>query len=108
MNIIDNNEVEPQQPSNNYQYSQEPVIIYRDAPSSAAPVVFDIPLPPHKHVILNEKSLRGASLDAEYETIVSALKAANFNKSKAAKILNVDRKTLYNKMRQFKEFNNES
>ena len=103
----DNNEVEPQQPSNNYQYSQEPVIIYRDAPSSAAPVVFDIPLPPHKHVILNEKSLRGASLDAEYETIVSALKAANFNKSKAAKILNVDRKTLYNKMRQFKEFNNE-
>jgi two-component system response regulator HydG len=108
-----NIELEPQQPINtsqppinNYQYSQEPVIIYRDTPT-VAPVVFDIPLQPQKQVTLNEKSLRGASLDAEYETIVSALKAANFNKSKAAKILNVDRKTLYNKMRQFKEFNNE-
>ena len=86
---------------------QEPIIIYRDAPQTAAPVVFDTQIQHHKPVHLNEKSLRGASLDAEYETIVAALKAANFNKSKAAKILNVDRKTLYNKMRQFNEFNHE-
>ena len=90
----------------NYNLPQEPLIIYRDVPSHAPPVIFDTQIPQHKPQ-LNEKSLRGASLDAEYETIVAALKAANFNKSKAAKILDVDRKTLYNKMRQFKEFNNE-
>jgi two-component system response regulator HydG len=49
--------------------------------------------------------LKSANLDAEYEVILNALKQVNFNKSKAAKLLNVDRKTLYNKMRQFKEFN---
>ena len=54
---------------------------------------------------INEHSLKGASIDAEYETIVMALKKANYNKSKAAKILNIDRKTLYNKMKEYKEFN---
>lgn len=52
-----------------------------------------------------ENKLRTANLDAEYEVILDALKQSNYNKSKAAKLLNVDRKTLYNKMRQFKEFN---
>ena len=52
-----------------------------------------------------ENKLKSANLDAEYEVILDALKKSNFNKSKAAKLLNVDRKTLYNKMRQFKEFN---
>ena len=50
------------------------------------------------------QSLKEASIDAEYVMIVEALKKANFNKSKAAKILNVDRKTLYNKMKQYKQF----
>ncbi len=52
-----------------------------------------------------ENKLKSANLDAEYEVILNALKQVNFNKSKAAKLLNVDRKTLYNKMKQFKEFN---
>jgi two-component system, NtrC family, response regulator HydG len=52
-----------------------------------------------------ENKLKSANLDAEYDIILDALKQASFNKSKAAKLLNVDRKTLYNKMRQFKEFN---
>ncbi len=56
---------------------------------------------------INENSLKGASIDAEYELIVEALRKANYNKSKAAKILNVDRKTLYNKMKQYKQFNSE-
>lgn len=58
-----------------------------------------------RSVEINENTLKSASIDAEYETILMALKKANYNKSKAAKILNVDRKTLYNKMRQYKEFN---
>jgi two-component system response regulator HydG len=53
-----------------------------------------------------ELSLKNASIDAEYETIIEALKKSNFNKSKAAKLLNIDRKTLYNKMKQYQEFNN--
>ena len=60
-----------------------------------------------KQLEINEHSLKGASIDAEYEMIVEALRKANYNKSKAAKILNVDRKTLYNKMKQYKQFNSD-
>lgn len=56
---------------------------------------------------LQETSLKEASIDAEYETILRALKKVNFNKSKAARLLNIDRKTLYNKMKQYHEFNNQ-
>lgn len=38
---------------------------------------------------------------AESETILRALKATNFNKSKCAELLGVDRKTLYNKMNAY-------
>ena len=55
---------------------------------------------------VHDTSLKGASIDAEYEMILKALKKVNFNKSKAAKLLNIDRKTLYNKMKQYQEFNN--
>ena len=46
-------------------------------------------------------SLRGVGIDAEYEMILSTLKKVNFNKSKAAKLLQIDRKTLYNKLEQY-------
>ena len=58
-----------------------------------------------RSVEVNEHAYKTASIDAEYEMIVQALKKANYNKSKAAKLLNVDRKTLYNKMKQYNEFN---
>lgn len=54
---------------------------------------------------LHDNPLKAANIDAEYEVILEALKQSDFNKSKAAKLLNIDRKTLYNKMKQFKEFN---
>ncbi len=44
-------------------------------------------------------NLKNAALEAEYETILEVLRQVNFNKTKAAKILNIDRKTLYNKMK---------
>lgn len=46
-----------------------------------------------------KQTLKTVSLDAEYEMILDALRKSNFNKSKAAKLLKVDRKTLYNKMK---------
>lgn len=45
------------------------------------------------------RDLKNAALEAEYDTILSVLREVNFNKTKAAKILNIDRKTLYNKMK---------
>ncbi|WP_421945464.1 sigma-54-dependent transcriptional regulator [Pedobacter sp.] len=48
------------------------------------------------------KDLKNAALEAEYDTILRVLKEVNFNKTKAAKILNIDRKTLYNKIKAIK------
>jgi two-component system response regulator HydG len=45
--------------------------------------------------------LKNRAQEAEYETIMQVLKQVSFNKSKAAEILNIDRKTLYNKMKSF-------
>ena len=47
----------------------------------------------------NRHDLKNAALEAEYETILKVLREVNFNKTKAAEILNIDRKTLYNKMK---------
>ncbi len=49
--------------------------------------------------------LKVANRDAEYEVILDALKQSGYNKSKAAKLLDIDRKTLYNKMKQYKDLN---
>ena len=53
--------------------------------------------------VKNERpaSLKSAALEAEYEMILDVLKKVNFNKSKAAELLNIDRKTLYNKMKSY-------
>lgn len=47
--------------------------------------------------------LKDAACKAEYETIMNVLKNVNFNKSRAAEILKIDRKTLYNKIKNFEE-----
>lgn len=49
----------------------------------------------------NAPDLKSAALHAEYEKILEILRKVNFNKSKAALMLNIDRKTLYNKMKAF-------
>lgn len=47
--------------------------------------------------------LKNSQTNASFDVIVAALQQTDFNKSKAAKLLNIDRKTLYNKMKQFKQ-----
>ncbi len=60
----------------------------------------------HPHEKFNQSmdessgELREVSRDAERNLIIGTLQSVDNNKSKAARILNVDRKTLYNKMNQ--------
>jgi two-component system response regulator HydG len=48
-----------------------------------------------------ELDLKNAAIKAEYETIMGVLQKVNFNKKKAAELLKIDRKTLYNKIKNF-------
>ncbi len=71
------------------------------------------PLHSNNHVIIpslvvssspkKELDLKDAASRAEYETIMAVLQQVNFNKKKAAEVLNIDRKTLYNKIKNFQE-----
>lgn len=47
--------------------------------------------------------LKDSASKAEYETIMHVLREVNFNKTKAAEVLKIDRKTLYNKIRGYEE-----
>lgn len=49
--------------------------------------------------IPKDLDLKDAAAKAEYDTIMNVLKDVNFNKTKAAEILKIDRKTLYNKIK---------
>ena len=50
-------------------------------------------------IVERELDLKDAAAKAEYDTIMNVLKNVNFNKTKAAEILKIDRKTLYNKIK---------
>jgi two-component system, NtrC family, response regulator HydG len=52
-------------------------------------------------VLIKDTDLKNAAARAEYDTIMNVLKQVNFNKSKAAEILKIDRKTLYNKIKSY-------
>lgn len=59
---------------------------YMDVSAAEPPVVKDL-------------DLKDAAAKAEYDTIMNVLKGVNFNKTRAAEILKIDRKTLYNKIK---------
>ncbi|MEO6537352.1 MAG: sigma-54 dependent transcriptional regulator [Ferruginibacter sp.] len=56
--------------------------------------------------VKKEYDLKDAASKAEYEAIMNVLKEVNFNKTKAAEILKIDRKTLYNKIKSYEESGN--
>ena len=61
---------------------------------------------PEEGGVKKEYDLKDAASKAEYEAIMSVLKEVNFNKTKAAEILKIDRKTLYNKIKSYEESGN--
>ena len=61
------------------------------------------PITAHPAFPKKELDLKDAASRAEYETIMAVLQQVNFNKKKAAEMLNIDRKTLYNKIKNFQE-----
>ena len=50
-----------------------------------------------------DTDLKNAATQAEYETIMKVLQQVKYNKTKAAEILHIDRKTLYNKIKGFED-----
>ncbi len=48
-----------------------------------------------------ESMLKNASYEIERQLIIKTMQEAGYNKSKAARILNIDRKTLYNKIKLY-------
>jgi two-component system, NtrC family, response regulator HydG len=79
-----------------FENSGEPVTAPKEAPVAVA-----------QAPAAREPGLKSVSIDAEYEWILETLKKVDFNKSKAAKLLKIDRKTLYNKIKQYKDLNNQ-
>ena len=55
---------------------------------------------PAGHPLPSDNDLQGTSMEAERKLIVETLRKVDNNKSKAARILKIDRKTLYNKMKR--------
>lgn len=66
-------------------------------PQQEAPTVQPI----HHPIVHKETDLKNAAAQAEYDTIMNVLKQVNYNKSRAAEILKIDRKTLYNKIKSY-------
>lgn len=60
-----------------------------------------LPIPQPQNDLDPNPSLKTVANEAEYDMIMQVLRQVNYNKSKAARLLNIDRKTLYNKMKQF-------
>ncbi len=72
-----------------------PLPVLTSAPATAVPDLELYEEPDHQHIY----GLKDAALRAEYSKIIQVLKRVKYNKTKAAALLNIDRKTLYNKLK---------
>ena len=68
----------------------EELVNYSSKPTGKSGVQFE-----------NATDLKSASEIAEREVIIKTLKKSGYNKTKAAKLLEIDRKTLYNKIKTY-------
>lgn len=66
-----------------------------------APPVYAPPAASPASAIPQHTDLKSVAQNAEYQRIIQALQQARYNKSKAAELLGVDRKTLYNKLKAY-------
>ena len=71
--------------------------------TSFAPAQSEAPIlhTAHHPIAHRDTDLKNAAAQAEYDTIMNVLKQVNYNKSRAAEILKIDRKTLYNKIKSY-------
>src|ERR1700754_2836826 len=81
--------------TNSYTYVQQQQL--QDAQVAAPTIVTSS----HHPITHKETDLKNAAAQAEYDTIMNVLKQVNYNKSRAAEILKIDRKTLYNKIKSY-------
>jgi two-component system response regulator HydG len=79
----------------------EIVLGTQKADASAVSQIHHITLTENTTPVKKEIHLKDTAAKAEYDAILNALEMVNFNKTKAANLLNIDRKTLYNKIRSY-------
>jgi two-component system response regulator HydG len=70
------------------------VITSEHLPEELHPAPRELTMP----VIPGEANLKNVTRQAEYQKILDVLQQVRFNKSQAARLMNIDRKTLYNKL----------
>ncbi len=81
----------------------KPIVTIDEAISTTA----EVPVLDEEQLALGsgskENNFKKAIYNAEFKIIMDAMAKVNFNKSEAARLLNIDRKTLYNKLKQYSE-----
>lgn len=73
-----------------------PEINLREVPHRTASIAI-----PSASVREENQDLRAISQQAEYKKIIAIMEQVKYNKTEAARLLNIDRKTLYNKLHLF-------
>jgi two-component system, NtrC family, response regulator HydG len=94
LGMEDKIETSPQSTVHSAGYQTDEALPVESPNLSALPLPEATPIPAHT-------DLKSIAQGAEYQMIMQVLYQTRFNKSKAAQLLGVDRKTLYNKLKMY-------